>query len=124
MKFFLQILMIMVVAFMLELFLPWWSIAIAGGVTGLLMGGNVTRSFSAGMIGMFLLWFGTAMMLQAETDSNLADVVGGVLPGKPDGNTVAAISGIIAGLVGAFSAATGDSIRSLFVKKTAKVAAK
>ena len=54
MRFPVQIVVIIVVGFFMELFLPWWSVAIAAFIGGLLV--NTRMNFLAGFLGIGLLW--------------------------------------------------------------------
>ena len=112
MKFFLQILIVMVLAFLLEVFLPWWAVALAGALSGVIVGGSAFRSFLAGFVGVFILWSFAATRLMDAHDTVLADRIGALLPGAPDGYGVAMLSGLIGGLVAAFAAATGARLRT------------
>ena len=113
MKWILQILLVMVLAFTMELFLPWWSVAVAAALSAVMLGGNAYRSTLAGLLGVFLLWYFGALAIQAESGSDLAARVGLLLPGKPGAGGVAFITGCVGGLVGAFSAACGEALRRL-----------
>jgi len=54
MRFPVQILAIIILGFFLELFLPWWSVALAAFVGGLLI--NTRMNFLAGFLAVGLLW--------------------------------------------------------------------
>jgi hypothetical protein len=114
MKFLLQILVVMVLAFLLEVFLPWWAVAIAGALAGVLVSGSAGRAFFAGFIGVFVLWTFAATSLMQANGEVLADRIGALLPGTPPGAGVAVISGVVGGLVAAFGGATGARLRSSF----------
>ena len=112
MKFFLQILIVIVTAFLLEVFLPWWAVALAGALSGFLVGGNAFRSFLACFIGVAVLWTFAANQLMAAQGPILAERVGALLPGQPSPSALSVISGAVGGLVAAFAGATGAMLRN------------
>lgn len=106
-RFFIQTLIITIVASVLELFLPWWSIAVAAFV-----GGYVLRSranFLAGFLAIGLLWAATSLIIDFSSNSNLAERVAAIFSvNKP---LLFVITAIIGALVGGFSAMAGSSLR-------------
>lgn len=111
MKVLLQILIVAVLALLMEMWLPWWSVAIAGGLGGLLLGGSGMRGFAAGFLGVGILWAVAALRLSAGTESGLAERLGAMLPGQPGGVALAVVSGVIGGLVAGFAGASGARLR-------------
>jgi hypothetical protein len=112
MKLLLQILIVMVFAFLLEIFLPWWAVAIAGAAAGMLIGGGAGRAFIAGFLGVGILWLFAAQSMMNAHDTILADRIGAMLPGSPPGKVVAIIAGVVGGLVAGMGAATGARLRA------------
>ena len=109
MKFPLQIGVIVILGFFLELFLPWWSVAIAAFVGGLFL---TTRSnFLAGFLAIGLLWVIKALLIDLSTDSGLADRVARIfmLHNKA---VLLLVTFILSGLVGGFSSMSGGALRS------------
>jgi hypothetical protein len=107
MKFLIQVIAILIVAFVLELFMPWWSIALAA-----FAGGYVLKSkanFLAGLLGIALLWFIKAVMLDASAAAPLAERVAGIFSlSKP---LLMLVTALIGGLVGGFAAMTGALLK-------------
>ena len=54
MKLLLQIVVVAALGWVLAQFLPWWSIALAGGLAALGMTRHLGRSFLAGFLGGFI----------------------------------------------------------------------
>jgi hypothetical protein len=108
MRFSIQMLVIIVLGFMLELFLPWWSIAIAAFIGGLFI--NTRHNFVAGFLAVGLLWVVKALLIDLSTDSGLADRVARIfmLHNKA---LLLAVTWVISGLVGGFAAMSGGSLR-------------
>ena len=108
MRFPFQMLAIIVLGFMLELFLPWWSVAIAAFLGGLFI--NTRNNFMAGFLAIGLLWMVKALLIDLSTDSGLADRVARIfmLHNKA---LLLLVTFIISGLVGGFGAMSGGSLR-------------
>lgn len=109
MKFIYHTLAVALIALVLELFLPWWSVAIAGFVAGYLFAHSGWRSFFAGMLGIALLWLSMAMYIDAATDAILTSRIAGLFP---TGSVVLlmVITAAVGGLVGGFASLTGGLI--------------
>jgi hypothetical protein len=117
MRFGIQMLIVLGLGLILAMFMPWWSIALAGAVPGFLIHGHRGRSFLAGFVGALLLWAGAAIVMILMTGSDLGDKFALLLPIPLNGIGLAFVSGIIGGLVGGFGGFTGDSLRRLVEKQ-------
>jgi hypothetical protein len=107
MKFILQIIIIAIAATALEMFLPWWSIAIAAAAGGYFV--KTKANFLAGFISVALLWIGYAYMLEANAAAPLAERVASIFSiTKP---LLILVTGILGGLVGGFAAMAGGSLK-------------
>lgn len=109
MRFPVQMIVIAILGFFLELFLPWWCIAIAAFAGGLLL---TTRwNFLAGFLAIGILWVGKALITDLSSDSELADRVARIfmLHNKA---LLLLITFLLSGLVGGFAAMTGGSLRN------------
>ncbi|HEY9487899.1 MAG TPA: hypothetical protein VIQ51_06200 [Chryseosolibacter sp.] len=108
MRFPVQILVIIFLGFFLELFLPWWCIALAAFAGGLLVNSRV--NFLAGFLAIGLLWIGKALITDLSADSDLADRVARIfmLHNKA---LLLLVTFILSGLVGGFAAMTGGALR-------------
>jgi hypothetical protein len=97
-----------VLGFFLELFFPWWSIAIAAFAGGLLV--NTRNNFLAGFLAIGLLWVVKALITDLSTDSGLADKVARIfmLYNKA---LLLLLTFLLSGLVGGFAAMTGGALR-------------
>lgn len=107
MRFLLQLIVIAILAFVLEMLLPWWSIAIAAFVGGLAL--NSRANFLAGFLGIGLLWLLYALMMDASSAAPLAERISKVLfINKP---LLFLITTVVGGLVGGFAATAGGALR-------------
>jgi hypothetical protein len=116
MRFGIQLLIVFAVGLVLAYLLPWWSIALAGGVAGFLMHGHRGRSFLAGFLGAMLLWTGAALVMSFATGSALPDMFAKLLPFPLNGIGLAFVSGVIGGIVAGLAAFTGDAMRTAVEK--------
>jgi hypothetical protein len=106
MKFLIQLVAILVVAFLLELFLPWWSIAIAAFAGGLVF--NTRSNFGAGFFAIALLWTLKALFIEMSAATTLTDRVAAIfMVNKPMLFVVTAVFG---GLVSGFAAMAGSAL--------------
>jgi hypothetical protein len=107
MKFLIQIILVIVICFLLQSLLPWWSMAIGSFCIGYLTANKGYVSFAAGFIGVALLWFGMAFYLDATTNSILTEKVNKLLPFNSF-----LLTAIIGGLVSGFASLTGALLKS------------
>lgn len=108
MKFTIQLVSIALLAFILELFLPWWSIAISAFVFGYVMKSNA--NFFAGFLGIGLLWLLKALLIEMNAAMPLAENVAAILKLNSKA-LLMLVMVIIGGLVGGFAALTGSLLK-------------
>lgn len=108
MKFIFQIFGTIVLAYALEIFLPWYSIALAAFVMGYLF--RSRANFLAGFLGIALLWTLKAWLLNSGSASDLADRVAHIfsLTGK---EWLMLVMAIVGGMVGGFAGLAGALVR-------------
>lgn len=115
MKFITRVIVIALFSHFALLFLPWWSITIVAFAVGALLASNSTNAFIAGILGVGLLWFGTALYINFSIDSLLPERVAALFQ-LDSPVLLAAITGLIGGLIGGLSALCGSYFRKLFEK--------
>lgn len=107
MKFLVQFIAIALTAFVLELFMPWWSIAIAAFAAGFAL--KSKANFLAGLLGIALLWLIKAWIMDASSAAPLAERVAGIfMLNKP---LLMLVTALIGGLVGGFAAMSGAALK-------------
>lgn len=108
MRFTVQILVIVILGFFLELFLPWWSVAIAAFVGGVLV--NTRMNFLGGFLAIGILWLAKALITDLSTDSDLTSRVAMIfmLHSK---TLLVLITLLLGGLVGGFGTMSGGALR-------------
>lgn len=113
MKFIIQFIGIALAAFILELFMPWWCIAIAASAGGYAL--KSKSNFLAGFLGIALLWLIKAWMLDATSAAPLAERVAAIFSlNKP---LLMVITAFIGGLVGGFAAMAGAALKNEKIKR-------
>lgn len=112
MRAILFILFTILVAFVAQLFLPWWIITVIAGLLSFIFDLKVGVSFWAGFLAAALLWGGHASYLNALNEGLLAARIGKLLGGL---NAVAliAITALIGGIFGGLGALAGSLGRQL-----------
>ena len=108
MKFIIQLVSIAVLAFILELFLPWWSIAISAFLLG--YGFKTKASFFLGFLGIGFLWLGKAILIDMNAAMPLAENVAKILTINDKALLMLATT-VIGGLVGGFAALSGSLLK-------------
>lgn len=108
MKFLIQLVLITLLAFILELLLPWWSIAIAAFAGGIAL--NTRVNFLAGFLGIALLWFFYALLIDTTGAAPLTDRVAKLF--FMNSILLTLVTALIGGLVGGFAAMAGGALRT------------
>ncbi len=109
----LQIILTIIAGYFVQLFLPFWSMAVAAGIIALFfIYKNSLSSFAAGFLAAFLLWCAYAVFLDSENSGILSGKLGELFSVSRDYLPYA--TGIIGGLIGGFGALTGALARKLF----------
>lgn len=112
MKYIVSILFTALLAFVLGLWLDWWSIAIAAFVIGLLVHQRAGKSFSAGFVGIFLLWGLMAWWYDYRNQSILSKKIAEILPLSGSSILLILLTAVIGGIVAGFAAMSGSYLRS------------
>ena len=108
MKFILQLVVIIILAHIFELFLPWYYIAVAA-----FLGGYIFKSkanFLAGFFAIALLWSIKAWWIETEGSTDLVQRVANILQVKYK-VLLYLLTAVIGGLVGGFGALSGALLK-------------
>ncbi|MEO7801514.1 MAG: hypothetical protein ABIR81_05925 [Ginsengibacter sp.] len=116
MKFFAVIVIIIVLGFAGCLILPWWSIALVGFITILLIPLTPLRSFSAGFIAIFILWFLSSLWISSNNNHILAQKVSLIILKMNSPFLLIFITAIIGGLIAGLGALSGSFLWTAFQK--------
>ncbi|MBO6792990.1 MAG: hypothetical protein JJ895_03695 [Balneolaceae bacterium] len=101
------VLLILAVAFLLNLFLPWWCIAIPGLIFGYLFKEKAAISFVWGFVALFLLWGGQALYIHIANDGILSTRIAEML-GVGSPLIVVLITAVLGGAVSGLATMTGS----------------
>ena len=112
MSFVLLTFAIAVLAFLAQLALPWWAIAIAAALGAAFLGKSGWQSFGAGFLAIFALWGIQAFLISSANEGLLAARMGVLLGGLPGGG-MPWLGGLVGGLVGGLGALCGFQARHL-----------
>jgi hypothetical protein len=104
--------LVAVMALILQLFLPWWSIVLAGLTYGFLFIQKPGKAFLGGFLGIFLLWGIMASYITYVNDGILAARLASLFS-LPHGLFAVLATALTGGLAGGVSALTGNLFRSL-----------
>ncbi|WP_020531723.1 hypothetical protein [Flexithrix dorotheae] len=115
MNFLVKIILILVFGSLFQLFFPWWTIALVSGIVIFVNGGKGFNSFLTGFIGVGMLWFGYAFIIDQETGAILTEKVSKIFF-LPHPFLLILVTGLIGGIVGGFSALTGSFLREIVLK--------
>jgi hypothetical protein len=107
MRFILQLLVIVILSSVFELFLPWWTIAIAAFIGGYFF--TTRMNFLCGFVSIALLWTITSIIIDLSAAAPLTERVAKIFSlNKP---LLFVVTAVIGGLVGGFAAMAGAALR-------------
>ncbi len=109
-NFFISFLLILVFSYVLQLFLPWWSMVILTFIVGYSIEQKSYLAFFTGFIAVFILWAGYAYFLSSANDHLLAGKVAELMKALTGGKTsmLFLITGLLGGVAGGLGCLTGS----------------
>ena len=116
MKIFIKIILISVIGYGLQVFLPWWHVVVASFLINLIIYSKGWQAFMAGFWGIFLLWFVAALLIDVKSHSILSDKVAQILQ-LPDSLVLILLTSLIGAICGGFSGLTASLLINIFRKK-------
>lgn len=111
MKFFISLIVTALLSFVLCLYLPWWSIAIAAFSVAALIPQKPAKSFWCGFLALFLLWGGLSLWLSINNEHILAKKISMLILKMDSPYMMVLITAIIGALVAGLAALTGSYAR-------------
>ncbi len=109
-KAFIQIALTAILAYFLQMVLPWWSVAIAGFAISSIIYTESFTSFLTGFLGIGFLWFTLATIIDTQTGSILTDKVAAIFS-LPNSWLLVMVTSTVGGIAGGFGALTGNYFR-------------
>jgi hypothetical protein len=112
MRFLISVGLIVLLAFIFGLFMPWWSIALVSFIVALIVHQSPLASFFAGFIALFILWGGLAWWINVKNQGILSVKIAMILP--LNGNTflLILITAFVGALVAGFAALSGGFLHT------------
>lgn len=114
------ILLIVIFAWILGMFLPWWSLAIPCVLFGAWLGKSGGRSFAYGFTGIALLWLLQSLFIDIGNDGILTARIADLFS-LPDPILVILITAITGGIAGGLSTLTGFYFSKIVLQNQAWV---
>jgi hypothetical protein len=116
MKFIVSAIITAALAFGFGLYFPWWTIVIAGMLTGFLIPQHWGLSFLAAFTGVFLLWGLIALFISVSNDHILAKRISMLVIKNSSPYLIILMTALIGGLTAGLSASTARSLLNLIKK--------
>jgi hypothetical protein len=111
MKFFISLILTILLSFAACLFLPWWSIAIAAFIVAALIPQKPFKAFLTAFIALFLLWGGLSFWMSNNNDHILAHKVSQLILKMDNPYVLILATALIGALVAGFAALGGSYLR-------------
>ncbi len=110
------LILLIITAYLINLVLPWWGIAITGLILGFQMKPSFGKAFGIGFLALFLLWGGQTLYIHLANDGVLSTRIAEMLNvGSPI--FVILITGIVGGLVSGLAVLSGTLLKQNFSKE-------
>lgn len=113
MKIIVAIVLTGLLAFVLGLYFPWWTIAIASFFVGFLVYQKAGIAFLGGFLGIFILWAGLALWIDVKNQGILSHKIAELLPLGGNSVLLILVTASLGALVAGMGAMTGSFLRSL-----------
>jgi hypothetical protein len=111
MKFFISLILTILLSFAACLFLPWWSIAIAAFLVAALIPQKPGKAFIAGFAALFLLWGGLSFWISNNNNHVLAHKVSQLILKMDNPVLLVLATAFFGALVAGFAALAGSYLR-------------
>jgi hypothetical protein len=118
MKFLIQVVLTILLSYVAEQCLPWWTIGICAAVVAMGLPLNRITAFLGGFTAIGLLWMIVATLIDVRTNGILSTKITPLL-GFQSATLLILLTGLVGGLVGGLGALSGQQIRTLFTQQKA-----
>lgn len=115
MKFYLSIILILLLAIGLSFILPWWSLAIAAFVVECALGRKMFPAFVSAFLAGLVFWGAWSLWIDYSNSSIMSNRMAGMI-GLEGGYLLIIITMVLGGLVSGASGWAGQAVRNLFNK--------
>jgi hypothetical protein len=117
MKFIVSLIICPILAYTLGMILPWWSVALAGALTGFFIPQNRFLSFLSTFLGVLILYSSLIFFISNANNHLLAQKISLLVLKNKNEIMIIALSAMISALVAGISAFSGRSI-AIVIKKS------
>ena len=111
MKFFVSLFLIVLLAFVSGLFLPWWTIAVVSFIVSVLIPQKPRRAFLTGFLALGLLWAVLSLWIDTRNEHILSHKLATVLPFSGSSLIMILFTALVGALVAGFASLTGSYMR-------------
>jgi hypothetical protein len=112
MKIFVSIILIALIAFVLGLYFPWWTIAVAAFLVAVIIPQFPWKAFLSGFLGIFIIWACLAWWKDMNNDGVLASKIAQLFSLPATSLIMVLVTAIVGGLIGGFAALSGSFLRT------------
>lgn len=105
-----------ILAYVLSLFLPWWSVMVAAFTTALFVPLKKIAVFLVPFLAILLFWMVYSYILSSSNDFTLAKRIAVLLPLGGNPYVLMLVTGIIGGLAAGITATFGKQLQGIFRK--------
>jgi hypothetical protein len=119
MKFLIQVVLTVLLSYVAEQFLPWWTIGICAAVIAMGLTLNKITAFLGGFTAISLLWMIVATLIDVRTNAILSTKIAPLL-GFQSSTLLILLTGLVGGMVGGLGALSGQQLRALLNQKESK----
>jgi hypothetical protein len=115
MKFLVQLILTIILAFILVQFLPFWGMAVAAFFVAILFNHSSWGSFLAGFLGIALFWTISAWIFSDANNNIMLERVAGIFKLTP--MALLFVMFLMGGLLGGFAAASGSHLHRIVFRR-------
>jgi hypothetical protein len=119
MRIFISIILIAICSFVLGLYLPWWSLAIAAFLIPLLIDQRPGWAFLSGFTALFLLWGLMSWMISSANKHVFAHKISKLILSADNPTLLMMITALLGALVAGFASLSGSLLRKIIVNQNA-----
>ena len=119
MKFLIQVILTVLLSYVAEHFLPWWTIGICAAIVAISLSLSKITAFWGGFTSISLLWMIAATSIDVYTNSVLSSKIAPLL-GFQSSTSLVLLTGLVGGMVGGLGALSGQQLRTLLTQKESK----
>ena len=116
MKFIISIILIALSAFVLGIYMPWWSLALAAFFIPLFIDLKPGFAFLAGFIALFLLWGLMSSIISSNNQQVLAHKISRLILSTDSPGLLIFVTALLGSIVAGFASLSGNLLRKIIVK--------